>query len=164
MAMICARLPRQFYSFLGIVGLWALLAASPAPAQTAADIDSPFHGQNITLIISFASGGPVDGVARVLGGTLSDNLPGRPKVIYMNIPGADGVAALNRLYTITKPDGLTFLIGAGNQLNPVNLRREQVKYDPTKLSSPTMRPPPSSWPRSTARAPASRWASGSPAP
>jgi tripartite-type tricarboxylate transporter receptor subunit TctC len=131
MTGISSRLFRQWFVLPVLPAFLAL--GMPAAAQPAAEPDHPFRNQNVTMIISFAPGGPVDGVARVLGGTLSEYLPTRPKIIYTNIPGADGVAALNRLYSVTRPDGLTVLIGAGNQLNPVNLKREQVKYDPTKL-------------------------------
>jgi tripartite-type tricarboxylate transporter receptor subunit TctC len=123
--------PRRFNFANTIVALGLLSFASHASAQPVQDA---FEGQNLTMIISFAAGGPVDGVARIVGHAMAEHLPGQPKIIYTNLPGADGVAALNRLYLATKPDGLTFLIGAGNQLSPVNLKREQVKYDPTKLT------------------------------
>jgi tripartite-type tricarboxylate transporter receptor subunit TctC len=126
--------PSLFNIIAGLVVLAFAPLAGPASAQSTLEQKGPFQGQNLTMIISFAAGGPVDGVARIMGNAIADHLPGKPKIIYTNLPGADGVAALNRLYLATKPDGLTFLIGAGNQLSPVNLKREQVKYDATKLA------------------------------
>jgi tripartite-type tricarboxylate transporter receptor subunit TctC len=113
----------------------ALLWASSIPVVSAQSGGKAptFEGQNVTMIISFPPGGGTDLIGRMLGDAMARYLPGQPKMVFMNVPGADGVTALNRFYSTAKPDGLTFLVGAGNQVNPVNLRREQIKYDPTKL-------------------------------
>jgi tripartite-type tricarboxylate transporter receptor subunit TctC len=111
-----------------LVLLSAMAVAAPAWS------DVSYEGKRVTLIISAAPGGGSDGTARMVGRYISRHLPGNPNIIFQNVPGAGGISALNSFVTRTEPDGLTFYIGAGNQVNPVTLRRtDVVKYDPSKL-------------------------------
>lgn len=87
----------------------------------------------ITMIVSSSPGGGTDIVARLLGDAMEKHLPGKPNTIYRHLPAAGGLASLNYFYSQAKPDGRTYYIGAGNQLNPVNLRSKKVEYDPKQL-------------------------------
>jgi len=112
-----------------VMALVALLAASGTAWG-----ETTFEGKRVTLIISAAPGGGSDGTARVVGRYLSRHLPGTPNIIFQNSPGAGGISALNSFVLRSERDGLTFYLGAGNQVNPVTLRRtDVVKYDPSKL-------------------------------
>ena len=61
-----------------------------------------------------------------------------------NIPGAQGVTALNYIVQQTKPDGLTMIVGANIQLSPEDLASieaavpetavEGARYDERGLS------------------------------
>jgi tripartite-type tricarboxylate transporter receptor subunit TctC len=88
---------------------------------------------DVTLIVSSSPGGGTDIVARLLGDTMGPHLPGKPNTIYRHMPAAGGIASLNYFYSQAKPDGRTYYIGAGNQLNPVNLKSNKIKYDPKQL-------------------------------
>jgi tripartite-type tricarboxylate transporter receptor subunit TctC len=109
-----------------------LALGSMGMSGAAAAADVPNFG-DVTLIVSSSPGGGTDIVARLLGDTLAKHLPGKPNTIYRHIPGAGGIASLNHFYSQAKPDGRTYYIGAGNQLNPVNLRSNKVTYDPKQL-------------------------------
>jgi tripartite-type tricarboxylate transporter receptor subunit TctC len=123
-----AKIPRILA--LAVLLLVGWLAAPP-PAAAAGP---SFAGKTVTMIISSEAGGGTDLTARLIAPVMARHLGGEPTVIYKFITAAGGVAALNQLYTQAEPDGLTFLIGAGNQLNPVVLRRPEIKYDPTRLA------------------------------
>lgn len=105
----------------------AFLTLDPARAEVS------FEGKTIYLLISSRTGGGTDRIGRLVGKNLAKYLPGKPDIIFRNMPGGGGIKAINHLVSRVKPDGQTFLIGAGNQLNPTNLRRKVVKYDPRKL-------------------------------
>jgi tripartite-type tricarboxylate transporter receptor subunit TctC len=120
-------------------GLRAALAAAcvtsflvAGMASSAAQTNA-FAGKDLTLIISYEPGGGTDIIARLIGNAMRRFLPGQPNIIYRNVPGAGGIVALNQFYVLP-PDGLTFIAGAGNQFNPIDLKREGVRYDPTKLN------------------------------
>ena len=69
----------------------ALLGCAAAAAQNVA----PFHGKTVTMIIGYAAGGGTDTFGRLTAGFLQHYLPGSPTVIVRNVPGADGIAAMN---------------------------------------------------------------------
>jgi tripartite-type tricarboxylate transporter receptor subunit TctC len=108
----------------------ALLAGNPASAQTPIS----FEGKTITLMVGFAAGGGTDLSARTLAPFLTKYLPGNPPVVVSNIPGAEGMVAMNTFVQRTKPDGLTVVMGSANVSDPLQYRREQARYDPTKYN------------------------------
>src|SRR3954466_1487978 len=76
--------------FLGGVGAALVLLMQPVAAQ---DVD--FKGKTVTVIIPSAPGGGTDSIGRMIGRFLHDYLPGKPAVIFSNIPGSAGIKALN---------------------------------------------------------------------
>jgi hypothetical protein len=96
--------------------------------------DVTFEGQTIRMIIGLKAGGGTDLQARLVGPFLSKYLPGNPKMLYVNMPGADGVQALNYGVLQTKPDGLTIMAASASNLNPSVLKAEQTKYNANTLS------------------------------
>ena len=99
-------------------GRWGLLAVllgvgcfgSSALAQGAGAFPT---GKNITMIISYGTGGGYDIYGRLVARHLGDHLPGSPKVIVKNMPGAGGLKGANYLYTVSPKDGTE--IGVINQ-------------------------------------------------
>jgi len=87
-----------------------LLAASAAWAQTVS-----FKGKTVTMIIGYPAGGGTDLVGRVVASVLGRYLPGEPAVIVQNVPGADGLTALNYFAQQANPDGLTLTMGSGSR-------------------------------------------------
>ena len=92
-------MPRKlFYAFsLAAFGL----GAAPAAAQ-----DWPTR--NITMVIPFAAGGPVDTIGRILGQSLGEILG--QQVVVENVGGAGGMIGSARVAK-AEPDGYTMLLG-----------------------------------------------------
>jgi tripartite-type tricarboxylate transporter receptor subunit TctC len=71
--------------------------------------------------------------ARAMIPFLEKYLPGHPKIIIENMPGAAGMKAVNHAYTSGKPDGLMITaVGSGLATGPI-LGMPGVKYDLDKL-------------------------------
>lgn len=83
-----------------LAGLLSLSLSAPALAQA-------FPTKPITVIVSFAAGGPSDVIARLLGEQMGKTL-GQP-VVVENVAGAGGTAGAKRL-AAAEPDGHTILI------------------------------------------------------
>jgi tripartite-type tricarboxylate transporter receptor subunit TctC len=115
--------------FLG--GLIAVTATVCPHFAAAAEVN--FAGKTVTLVISSNAGGGTDNMARLVGRYLREYLPGKPTVIYQNIPGAGGIKALNYFSQQVKPDGLTSIVGSASNLDPTILRTPSVQYDTKKL-------------------------------
>lgn len=83
-----------------LAALLSLGLSAPALAQS-------FPTKPITVIVSFAAGGPSDVIARLLGEQMSKTL-GQP-VVVENVAGAGGTAGAKRV-AAAEPDGHTILI------------------------------------------------------
>src|ERR1700754_3853677 len=74
-------------------------AAGPAKA------DDFYKDTVVQVIVGTSPGGGYDNAARLVTRHLGDHLPGKPKFIVLNKPGASGVTAANEFYATTPRDG-----------------------------------------------------------
>jgi len=102
-----------------------------APLASAA---SYYEGKTITVVVGYKPGGGYDRYARLIAKHLPKYIPGSPAVIIQNMPGASSVIAANHLYSIAKPDGLTF--GTFNNATVIAqlIKVEGVRFDLSKFS------------------------------
>jgi tripartite-type tricarboxylate transporter receptor subunit TctC len=96
--------------------------------------DVNFEGKSVTIIIPSGVGGGTDAMGRLTGRLLGEYLPGKPIVIFQNMPGASGIKALNYFVTQVKPDGLTSISGSASNIDPTILRNPAVRYDSKALA------------------------------
>ena len=103
---------------------------SSAHAQT------PFYqGKTIRIIVGTPPGNLYDFWARLIVDYMGKYIPGNPSFIVQNMPGAGHVVAVNHLYTVAKPDGLT-LIGSvipSLYLNQL-IGRSEIQFDWSKFT------------------------------
>jgi tripartite-type tricarboxylate transporter receptor subunit TctC len=100
---------------------------------TSADAQVSFKDKSIRMIIGTPVGGGTDQNARLIAQFLAKHLPGEPTIVPQNMPGADGVVAMNYFVRQTQPDGLSFLAGFSTQVSPEVLQSAAAQYDPTTL-------------------------------
>jgi tripartite-type tricarboxylate transporter receptor subunit TctC len=110
--------------------LLGLAGGSLALAQNAA----LFHGKTVTMIIGYAAGGGTDTFGRLVASFLAHHLPGSPTVIVRNVPGADGVMAMNYFVEQVASDGYSLTVNASTTADPLNWRKPQAHFDPTKFA------------------------------
>ncbi len=106
--------------------LLACVLGSPAAL---AQIPS-FQGKTVNLIVASAAGGGTDAYGRVAGAFLEKYLPGLPSVVPRNIPGADGLTAMNYMVQQVAPDGHTIVVAANTMADPLNYRKPQSQFNP----------------------------------
>jgi tripartite-type tricarboxylate transporter receptor subunit TctC len=114
------------------------LRAPPALAQSPADF---YKGKTVTLLVTSATGGGYDVLARIVAPHLGKHLPGSPSVIVRNMAGAGGIIAMNHLYNVAAKDGTT--VGAVQNNTPFEplFGTREANYDPLKfnwLGTPTI--------------------------
>jgi tripartite-type tricarboxylate transporter receptor subunit TctC len=103
-------------------------------ASGAAEADVSFKGKRIDAIIGSSPGGGTDGTTRLVGRYLEKNLPGKPRIVYRNMPAGHGVQALNYFAKVAKKDGTAWIGGSSSYVDPNNLRKSVVEYNPLKFN------------------------------
>lgn len=112
-----------------LLGLAAGAVALPAAWGFAVPAAAEFSGKTIDWIIPFREGGGSDKWARFYAPLLSEALPGTPKVVVKNMPGAGSTKGANWFASRAKPDGLTILGTSGSTQFPFLLGDKRVKFD-----------------------------------
>jgi tripartite-type tricarboxylate transporter receptor subunit TctC len=115
---------------IGRFCLSLLLAASLVPAAHSADF---YEGKTISLVVGFAPGGMADADGRMIAQFLGRHIPGNPRMIVQNQPGAGGLNAINYAYTAARPDGLSiFQLASGHALQQLS-GSEAIKFDVSRM-------------------------------
>jgi tripartite-type tricarboxylate transporter receptor subunit TctC len=105
--------------------LAGLVFAFPAKAQ-----DVSFAGKKVDMYIGSAPGGGTDLSSRLIGDFVTKYLPGKPSIVYRNIPGGQGIKALNYFATQVKPDGLAFAGGSQGHFDPAGRSQSTTEFNP----------------------------------
>jgi len=123
---------RKFY--LGILPACLTAASVMTAPVPAASVESFYKGKTVKMIVRSAPGGGYDFYARLLARHMSKHIPGNPKMIVVNMPGAGGVVAANYMMLRAKQDGSEMAILSREA--PIAQRSKDVgvKYDLTKLN------------------------------
>ena len=100
----------------------ALLGALPATAQDF------FRGKTIRLIAGSAVGASYDSYARLVARHMPRHIPGQPKIIVQNVPGAEGLLAANTLYNLAERDGVTMGVLNRSTVLASIIGNEQARY------------------------------------
>jgi tripartite-type tricarboxylate transporter receptor subunit TctC len=93
-----------------------------------------YEGKVIRILVGFSPGGGFDRMARLLAKHLPKHIPGHPKILVENMPGATGMIEANHVYNIAKPDGLTIGTLHGGIIYVQLAKAEGVKFDLMKYA------------------------------
>jgi tripartite-type tricarboxylate transporter receptor subunit TctC len=119
------------YGLAAVGALAALLAVPDNTAQAAGDF---FKGKKITFYVGYSPGGGYDTYARLTARHMGKHIPGNPKLIVKNKPGAGSLRLANELYTSLPKDG-TAIGSIGNSLHLSELvGRPNIKFTATKFN------------------------------
>ncbi len=106
--------------------LWSVGAQAQAPF---------YQGKTIKVIVGTPPGNLYDLWARLIAQYMGKYIPGNPDFIVQNMPGAGHVVAVNHLYTVAKPDGLTIIgtVIPSLYLNQL-IGRPEIQFDWAKFN------------------------------
>ena len=109
------------------------LAAFGPVALHAAPAEDFYKGKQIILILSTDVGGGYAASANAIIPYLSANIPGRPRIIMQNMPGAGGVRAMNYMYSAAPKDGTRIAIVQAMSPYAPLFGVDAAKYDPRQM-------------------------------
>ena len=103
---------RLLSSLKGIVGTALVCQAAllSAPVYAGGHGGDFYKGKTITIIVRSGPGGGYDQYGRLIANHISKHIPGNPKVIVQNMPGAGGIVAANYLDSQAPRDGTVIAI------------------------------------------------------
>jgi tripartite-type tricarboxylate transporter receptor subunit TctC len=106
--------------------LWSVSAHAQAPF---------YQGKTVKVILGTPPGNLYDLWGRLIVAYMGKYIPGNPDFIVQNMPGAGHVVAVNHLYTVAKPDGLTIIgtVIPSLYLNQL-IGRSEIQFDWSKFS------------------------------
>ena len=91
-----------------------------------------YKGKTVRIIVGLTPGGFYDRWARLLARFMPLYMPGNPNFIVQNMPGAGSMIAMNHVFGVAKPDGLTVVMpNYGVYLDQIAGRKE-VRFYLTK--------------------------------
>ena len=106
------------------------------PAVTSVQAQSGknfYEGKTITFFAGSSAGGGTDLTARLIAKHIERYIPGKPTVLVVNKPGAGGMIAVNELYNVKKPDGLTISTMNTGALFGLATGNDALKFDLQKF-------------------------------
>lgn len=107
-----------------ITGLFAAAVMTVGMAAHAAD----FSGKRVTIIVPFNEGGGTDSYTRFMLPYFQKYLPGNPKILVVNKPGAGGILGGNYFEQRAKKDGTWVFALSTSTISNFTLGDPRVKF------------------------------------
>jgi tripartite-type tricarboxylate transporter receptor subunit TctC len=103
------------------------------PVSMADDVADFYKRKRITVFIGYTAGGGYDLYARTLARHIGRHIPGNPRMVAKNRPGAGSMIVTNEVYNTLPQDGTVLLTnGRGMATEPL-FKNDQAKFDPRKM-------------------------------
>jgi tripartite-type tricarboxylate transporter receptor subunit TctC len=114
-------------------GVAGLLGAMTPTAVSADAVSDFYKKKRIRIIQSSAPGGGYDMYARTLARHFPKHIPGNPRILVQNKPGAGGIVAANYIYNVAPQDG-TIIAGLQRGAPMAQIMGQKgPMYDPEKF-------------------------------
>jgi tripartite-type tricarboxylate transporter receptor subunit TctC len=118
--------------------LLALAAGLPGPviAPAAAEPIADFYsGKTVQMLIGFSPGGGYDIYGRTLARHMGRHIPGNPKMVPQNMPGAGSLKVVNYLYGVAPKDGTALAhFAPGVMFEPLLGHADGAQFEATKFN------------------------------
>jgi tripartite-type tricarboxylate transporter receptor subunit TctC len=118
---------------LSCLGGLALAAMMALPVQ-ANPVEDFYRGKTITLIAGYSAGGGFDLYARVISNYLGKHVPGQPRIVVQNMPGAGSLRAASHIYNVAPKDGTVISLTRAPVIAPLLGNTAGATFDVTKFT------------------------------
>jgi tripartite-type tricarboxylate transporter receptor subunit TctC len=117
------------YFFCSLSFMAGATAAPPALGQA----ESFYKGKTIRLLVGSTTGNFYDSWGRLVARHWAKYIPGTPDIVVQNMPGAGSVAAVNYVYSVAKPDGLSVVLPNNSIYIEQLVGRKEAQFDLRKF-------------------------------
>lgn len=135
MSQILAKARLPFTLSAKAITCATLAAALCASTGTAQAQNKPyFEGKTITLIVGGSPGDGYDVYARFFANYWNRHIPGAPRFIVQNMPGAGTLVAANYMFERAAKDGTVVATVGGGTASAQLFKTKGIRFDPRKYS------------------------------
>ncbi len=113
----------------GVFAVTALALTLGVTATKDAQAETNFEGKRLRVIVPFNEGGGTDSITRFLQPFWERHLPGNPKVLVINKPGAGGIVGGNYYQQRAKNDGTWVMAISTSTIMNYVLGDPRVEFD-----------------------------------
>ncbi|MPZ41117.1 MAG: hypothetical protein GEU95_24340 [Rhizobiales bacterium] len=104
---------------------------APAHAESVAEF---YKGKTITLIAGYSAGGGFDLYSRIIASYLGKYIPGQPRIVVQNMPGAGSLRAASHVYNVAPKDGTVISLTRAPVIAPLLGSTGGTAFDATKFT------------------------------
>jgi tripartite-type tricarboxylate transporter receptor subunit TctC len=116
---------------VSVAGMLAMFVAGSVKADPVEDF---YKGRQIDMVIGYSPGGTYDLYARLVARFLGDFIPGKPKIVPRNMPGAGSRLATNWVYSVGPKDGTVIATGDQSLAVEQAMGDKAIRIDTAKLN------------------------------
>jgi len=126
----------KWLKYAAVTSVVAVAVAVGSASAIAADAAEAFYrGKTVQVLVGFSPGGGYDLYARTLARYMGKHMPGNPRFITQNMPGAGSMKVMNYLYNAARKDG-TFIgtFARGMVIEPLLGHAKGTAFEATKFN------------------------------
>jgi tripartite-type tricarboxylate transporter receptor subunit TctC len=127
--MSSSQLPMRLRFVAALLLAAGALSAEPAWSQN----ETFYQGKTLRFVVGSATANFYDSWARLIARYWGKHIPGNPNVIVQNMPGAGSISAVNYVYGVAKPDGLTVVLPNNSIYIEQLIGRAEARFDLRKF-------------------------------
>jgi tripartite-type tricarboxylate transporter receptor subunit TctC len=124
----------RFPNWLGGLLGGLVLAAASAPPARAESVADFYRGKTITLITGYSAGGGFDLYTRIIANYLGQHIPGQPRILVQNMPGAGSLRAASHVYNVAPKDGTVISLTRAPVIAPLLGSTTGTGFDVAKFT------------------------------
>ena len=107
-----------------------LLLMTFVPALSVQAQGEPYYkGKTVRFVVGSATGNFYDSWTRLIARYWGKYIPGNPTILVQNMPGAGSITAVNYVYGVAKPDGLTVVLPNNSIYIEQLVGRKEAQFD-----------------------------------
>jgi tripartite-type tricarboxylate transporter receptor subunit TctC len=111
-----------------------ILATGFALPVYAEPVEDFYRGKTITLIAGYSSGGGFDTYARIIANYLGKYVPGQPRIVVQNMPGAGSLRAASHVFNVSPKDGTVISLTRAPVIAPLLGQTASAGFDVAKFT------------------------------
>lgn len=132
--MTLMQAPDRLLLRAGMLALLVFLWSISAMAADKSSLEDFYDNKAFRVVVGYSPGGGWDTVARVFAKHFGNHLPGNPRVLVVNMPGAGGLVARNTVLKSWPQDGTGIVSMSLSEVPLVAFGKAKTQFDYNRIN------------------------------